>query len=298
MYGLVRAGEGPGSRVAELAIAPLEDSQDGKLIRLNGFTRLPGFDPHPCAVWAQDGRWVALAATNEVWVVDTETQTIRKLPGFRPSDLEWRPGTDELAIAGDQGANRDAPRTSTPITIYSVSTGRFREIDTVDAAHVSWSPDGATLAYVGGEDQVPQLGTIDADGGGQRVLRSAIGNASHGIGPVWSPTGERIAYQRLILGTSGERHEVVLVDAVDGSETVIGPPEVGGRTWYPYSVAWSPDGETLVYVAWSGSDTARALLAVPVDDPGSATVLDDDQVALSDTYSSGWTLVQMWGRQS
>ena len=81
---------------------------DPTVIALDGFHALPGFDPHPCATWAPDGRWVAFAGGGEVWVVDTQTGEIRRLPDLRPSDLEWRPGTDELAIAGDLGPNRAA----------------------------------------------------------------------------------------------------------------------------------------------------------------------------------------------
>ena len=59
---------------------------------------LEGFDDsdarQACAVWAPDGRWVALAGGGEVWLVDTHTDAIRRLPDLRPIDLEWRPGTD------------------------------------------------------------------------------------------------------------------------------------------------------------------------------------------------------------
>ena len=71
------------------------------VIGLDGFEVLPGFEPHPCGIWSPDGRWIALAGGGEVWVVDTETRAIRRLPDLRPLDLEWRPGTDELTIAGD-----------------------------------------------------------------------------------------------------------------------------------------------------------------------------------------------------
>ena len=70
---------------AELVIVPV--GRDGAIgaptvIALDGFHALPGFDPHPCATWAPDGRWVAFGGTGEVWVVDTQTE--RDPPPARP----------------------------------------------------------------------------------------------------------------------------------------------------------------------------------------------------------------------
>ena len=71
---------------------------------------------------------------------------------------------------------------------------------------------------------------------------------------MWSPTGDRIAYQRLCCDRA-ETHEVVLVNVADGNETVIEPPQTDGpngpESWYPFGVTWSPDGTTLLYSAWS-----------------------------------------------
>ena len=122
------------------------------VIALDGFEALEGFEGHPCGIWAPDGRWVAFGGGGEVWVVDTQTAEIRRLPDLRPSDLEWRPGTDQLAIAGDMGVNRSAPTLSTPVSVFTVSTGELGQLGSIEAAHVTWSPDGTTLAYEGGED--------------------------------------------------------------------------------------------------------------------------------------------------
>ena len=41
---------------------------------------------------------------------------------------------------------------------------------------------------------------VNGDGTSERALVADIGHAVHGIGPVWSPTGDRIAYQRCVGG--------------------------------------------------------------------------------------------------
>jgi hypothetical protein len=245
--------------------------------------------------------WVAFDDGGEVLLVDTKTGAIRRLPDLRPSDLEWRPGTDQLTIAGDQGTNRAAETLSTPVTVYSVSTGELRRLGSVEAAHITWSPDGSTLAYHTGENGPQELWLVDASGANERLL-APVGEAIHGVGPVWSPTGGRIAYQRRF---SGERHEVVLVNVADGRERVIAPPQTEGPdgplTWYPQSVTWSPDGTTLLSMAWgiadqaSGSSVDTGVIAVPADTPTNATVLAD--IGRGSYYSHRWFPIQMWGRQ-
>ena len=312
LFGRLTGSSDTTSSNAELVLVPV--GQDGTagtptVIGLDGF-ELPGggsegFDTPPCGTWAPDGRWVAFAGTGEVWVVDTQTGAIHHLPHFQPSDLEWRPGTDELTIAGDVGTNQGATTLSTPITVYSVSTGKLRQLGSVQAAHITWSPDGTSLAYTGGEREpdTRELGLVDSDGTNERLLVADIGPTMHGIGPVWSPTGDRIAYQRCEgwpdVECSGERHEVVLVSVADGTETVIEPPKADGHEWYPFTVSWSPDGTTLLYAAWNfdGETLPGGVVAVPADMPSDATVLIDSIDPVPNYYGHRWAPIQMWGRQ-
>ncbi len=307
-FGRVASSSQTGPSDAELVIVPVgSDGAIGtpKVIGLDGFEVLEGFDAHPCGTWSPDGRWIAFAGTGAVWVLDTQTEAIRQLPDLRPSDLEWRPGTDELAIAGDVGMTRSAPTVSAPVHIYSAGTGELTRLGNVVAAHITWSPGGTTLAYTGGEFERSQLWLVDADGANGRLLVRDLGQANHGIGPVWSPAGDRIVYQRLIQGR-GEAHEVVLVNVRDGSERVIGPPVTRGfeaGRWYPDVVWWSPDGTTLLYAAWSEEGPGRAgiagggLIAVPADRPNDATVLIAGSRPVPDAYSHPWAPIQMWGRE-
>jgi Tol biopolymer transport system component len=291
LFGRVTGASDAAPGGAELVIVPIgpDGTADApNVIALDGFDVLEGFDAHPCGIWAPDGRWVAFAGTGDVWVVDTQTSAIRRIPDLRPSDLEWRAGTDELTIAGDLGTNRGAPRLSAPVTVYSAATGELRQLGSVQAAYVTWSPDGSILAYQGGENDGDELWLVDADGTNQRLL-TLVGQANHGIGPVWSPAGDRIAYQRLPGG--GERHDVVLVSVADGNETVIEPSEIGG--WYPFSVTWSPDGTTLLYTAWSADHDG--VIAVPADAPNDTTVLTDVVAPGTDIYSHAWIPTQSWG---
>lgn len=286
MFGRPRGSSDVGDVGAQLVVVPVSaEGEAGQptVIALDGFH---GGGYGPCGIWASDGRWVAFGGLNEVWVVDTRTSETRRLPGLRVRDLEWRPGTDELAITVDNDARRAADGGSPPAAVYAVSTGELRQLGAVSADYVTWSPDGSTLAYTFEADS-NQLWLVDADGSNPRPLVADLGRVNHGIGPVWSPAGDRIAYQRLCCGRA-ETHEVVLVMVADGTETVIEPPGS-----YPYSVAWSPDGTTLLYTAWGDPS---GLIAVPADPPHDVTVLTDT-IQPSTAYTGRWMGVQMWGRQ-
>ena len=63
---------------------------------------LDGATHPPCAIWSADGRWLAFGVespaggpdrriVDEVWVVDTEADDIRRLSGLTAIDLDWAP---------------------------------------------------------------------------------------------------------------------------------------------------------------------------------------------------------------
>lgn len=313
---------------AELVV--IEVHADGSTA---GTTTIPveGLRAPPCPMWSPNGRWVAFGTEREVWLVDTITEELRRLGGYSATDLEWLPGTDELAIA-DNG-----------IRIYSVTTGEVRSLDLEGAAQLAWSPDGTTVAFArldedsSGEARYEgALWLADLDGTNQRQV--AAYSVTHGVGPVWSRDGRYIAYQRVIEGR-GEVHEVVLVPA-DGndpgtqgrSEVVISPPTTPGSDrpmeWYPWSVTWSPDASTLLYLAWNdacasivpdpadgggtiadadlddhvsaecrGRPQGGGVLAVPVDTTKAPFVLADASWLIGVRDGQPWLPMQTWGRQ-
>ncbi len=259
------------------------------------------------AIWAPDGRWVALGGGGSVWVVDTQTAEVRQLPVSDATDLEWRPGTDQLAITGQSW-----PNPNTPIDIYTVSTGELRTIDGVEAVRFTWSPDGTTIAYSqgvpGAADTMSGISLVDADGTNRRTLTTDDW-VEQGIGPVWSPRGDQIVYQRERADCADpacyERSEVILVTATDddpenpiGTERAIPPipndfygePGLNPQWWYANSVTWSPDGTQLLYSGGPG------LLRVPVDPAGPPIVLSDDPLTnlYTDYTTKPWIALQAW----
>jgi Tol biopolymer transport system component len=299
----------------------------------------------PCAIWSADGRWLAFGAgtyqnhvdpqiVDAVWVADTETDDIRRLPELaRVTDIEWAPNASEL-YAASGGA----------IKVYSVATNETREL-----ADRSWgveylavSPDGHSIATQG-RRQVEtdanglsptsrDLRLMDLQGTGeskQLVDRGVISQGFekyHGDGPVWSPDGARIAFQRACdftpdSQTCGEQNEVVVVTVNDNRpedpsglppllnmpQVVVPPPDLTApdgirRWWWPFYVTWSPDSTTLLYAAWgeplderATDDYTNAILAVRVDGATPPAILAETDVR---PYGGVLKLhLQSWNRQ-
>ncbi|WP_404430265.1 hypothetical protein LG299_11330 [Microbacterium lacus] len=260
---------------------------------------LDGLSIPPCPIWSPDGRWVAFGSpaqtqmvvpAPQVWIVDTATDEIRRLTDLAANDVEWAPDSAALYIADDEG-----------VLVYSLAEDDFSTIDdTAGAMAIAASPDGLALSVelAVGELRTPEsrvdLWRMAVDGSERSLLDEGY-TYSRGIGPVWSPDGNRIVYQRTCsqdcadLPSDLRQDELgmVIVGSGDplgdvGTQVVLPSTRSAEssepRLWIPVTVTWAPDSTTLRFLGWeltaAGEMAAGSgLLAVAVDDPAASTIL-------------------------
>ena len=141
-----------------------------------------------------------------------------------------------------------------------------------DEAYPALSPDGRQVAFAWNgerrENADIYIKHIDAD----TPLRLTTDPAED-IAPAWSPDGSRLAFVRRTAGGPA----IYLTELVPGTERKLAqyvPPPLG----YPAfatrtdSLAWSPDGKSILIAARSPGDRPNAILAFPVEGGEARTV--------------------------
>ena len=118
----------------------------------------------------------------------------------------------------------------------------------LDASWAVWSPDRTRAAFLsdrdGEEDWHSDLWTVDADGGGQRLLAD---NAFSLGSPSWSPDGRSVVY---VTSEDFDRSRgqgwvgLRLIDLETGAQRNL----TGRRFHFTTSVVWSPDGRQIAFV--------------------------------------------------
>src|SRR5262249_10165181 len=125
-------------------------------------------------------------------------------------------------------------------------------------ARLRWTPDGASVSFVGFSGEKPQVFTAAASGGDARAVTSAPEGA---FSYEWSPDGKSIAYVTRDSASEEEQRRrkdksfVIHVDAPEPARRLCVQP-LGGvsRTLTPpgqyvENFSWSPDGLEIVYAA-------------------------------------------------
>lgn len=253
----------------------------------------PVHDTLPC--WSPDGRRVAFCSNrggrSRVWSVSVAGGDARLLleedPGCGPvltdpfhAGLEWHPDGTRLVFAAPlaappdpEGAGRPLgrdygetyPHVRARIHLWSLPAagGRPTRLTHGDHDHGDprWSPDGGHVLCVSNRsgDEGPVSSSINkpydlcllpAAGGEVRVLTD---NPGPDFSPRWSPDGRYVAYlSGLRCGPHRDHYRLRLLEPATGHVREL--PDAG----LPEPLAaqcWSPEGQTLYFSAWTGTET-------------------------------------------
>lgn len=243
-------------------------------------TRGPKDDRSPR--WSPDSQQLAYVSTGEgksekpqlyvIVALGGEAEYICTMPNG-VSDPAWAPDGSRLAFLSLEGQEPQSdPLVVGPARhrrLWTVRPGfEIPEAITPDNLTIweyAWSPDGKQIAvyYSTGPGENDwysgQIGVVSAGGGAVRQISQLVGQAS---GLAWSPDSQKIAY---ITGEWSDRGLVggdLFVQAIEGGEARNHTPRSTiSLSW----CRWFPDGERLLYAAWSGVTHQIGILHVQDD---------------------------------
>lgn len=210
-------------------------------------------------------------ATEAPAVEMTETPVIDAGPVTDPM-LVCPDGTAELAFVANtvEGAM--------DIFVVSADGQNERQLtaNTGDDFAVSWSPDGARLAFTSTRDVISQLYVMNADG--SDIVPLTADQESH-ADPAWSPDGTRIAYVTQQFGQGD-----IWVMNADGTNRV----QLTSDDYNDTAPAWSPDGRRIVFVR--GTDN-QEIYIMDADGSNGAQLTDSPGLDNKAHWSPDGTLI-------
>ena len=168
-----------------------------------------------------------------LWVEDVASQIATRLADCRTDggpDLAWSPDGTRLLYVGDLGVMTIGVDGSAPMVVGSVASGR--------AGDLSWSPDGTRISFA--TDRRLYVTSLDE--------WNPVPVAT-GIDFAWSPDWSRVAYLRddVTRKSSGDPFVLQVFTALpDGTGSQLVTEQPGCCLGARPSLAWSPDGRTIV----------------------------------------------------
>lgn len=154
-------------------------------------------------------------------------------------------GTEEAAPPGVASQLFVAPLDNLEAAVQITNfSGLFMDSPT-------WSPDGTQIAFASNEVGNDDVWVVSADGSSEP--RRLTGNDGTDRDPAWSPDGRFIAYASdqgspAIDGYAGST-EIFAMEA-NGNN----PRQLTDANGGSYSPAWSPDGQSIVFISDRGGD--------------------------------------------
>ena len=190
------------------------------------FSTLPDFSPDGQRL-AFDARTTA-DGPDEIFVVHADGRHLHRLTNAGNNDYPaWSPDGRRLAFVSDRTGVRQVytmradGAAQTQLTFQPVPHGQLPD----------WRPDGRRIAYTEGDQGAEKIWVMNANGARQHQVSTG---ATDDLGPVWSPTGQQLAFVRIYSND----HRVVTVMNADGSDarSVIDPSGTAAQ----YVPAWQP----------------------------------------------------------
>jgi len=221
-------------------------SPDGRFLVFTRFET--GYNRGPAAIFRLD-----LFTGEIVRLTPEEDQDNVNLPG-----TAWNAVRDRIVFASDRAESDDlwqiAPD-GTGLSRITTHPGPPWYIEP------SWSPDGAWIVFeadaaLPDDRQQGSIWKVRADGSGLTALTDGPAMGVDDRLPNWSPTGERILFQRRDLNSDDWD---IYTMAPDGSSLRLVTDQASSDT----DASWSPDGRFIVYSSDTGDLPTPNIFVIP-----------------------------------
>ena len=223
--------------------------------------------PIRAAVISPDGKYLAYAGPNELYIRQLDTGEVRRLALPKefdvPVPVSWFPDSTNLVFVEWPEGNENV-RSIWRLSILGGSPQKLMD----DGWNAAVSPNGSRIIFLRDRD----VWIMDSNGANAH----RIVNAAEGLDPpyvlrvlptvVWSPSGERIAYIRADFGPAlGSNSRSIWTRDSNGGD----PQLVMTRTGLGWAIYWAADGRIIYSFHEDANDnTAADSLGVIKVDPG------------------------------
>lgn len=200
-----------------------------------------------------------------------EDQDNVNLPGST-----WNAVNDRIVFASDRGESDDLWRVAPDGTDFKPVTMHDGPPWYIEP---SWSPAGQWIVFEA-DDNVPDdqrqgsIYKVRADGTELTLLTDGPAGGTDDRQPNWSPSGDRILFQRRAPGAEDWNLFTIAEDGTNARQITTAPAS-------DTDASWSPDGRFIVYSSDHGNLPVPNIFIIPAD--GGVP----NRVTFTDTYEDG-----------